>query len=115
MLVTPQDIYEALDEPINDIINTIHYIVDRTPPELSADLLEKGALMTGGGSLINGLSQRIEDRLGISVRVSDNPIAAIVIGTGKALSSIESLEIDETSYSDARRKTIENQEMLRRR
>lgn len=115
VLVTPQDIYQALNKPVNSILNAIHYIVDKTPPELSADLLIKGAVMTGGASLLDGLDKRIEDMIGIKVNIADNPIASVVNGTGKALSSVSKLEIEESSYSDARRKIVENQEMLRRR
>lgn len=115
VLVTSQDIYEALNDPVRKIVNTVHDIVDKTPPELSADLLEKGALMTGGASLLKGLDQRIEYRIGISVKVAENAVATVVMGTGKALANIDRLEIEESSYSDARRKSVENQEMLRRR
>ena len=71
--------------------------------------------MTGGASLLDGLDKRIEDMIGIKVKIADNPVASVVNGTGKALSSVSKLEIEESSYSDARRKIVENQEMLRRR
>lgn len=115
VLVNSMDIYEALYEPIKEILDVILYIVDKTPPELSADLLEKGAVMTGGGSLIKGLNHRIEDMLGINVTIADEPLSSVVKGTGKALESIDELELKESSFSDARRKTVEKQEMLRKR
>lgn len=115
VLVNSEDVYEALYKPLNQIVDAIHYIVDKTPPELSADLLERGGLMTGGTSLIKDLPNLIEDRIGISIRVADEPITAVVRGTGKALQTIGKFKIEESSFEDARRKTIEQEEMLRRR
>lgn len=115
VFVTSTDIYEAMEKPLNKIVETCHYVLDKTPPELTADLFEKGALLTGGGALIKGLAERIEDRIGIPVRLAENPVAAVVRGTGKALQWINKLETDDKSYSDARRKSIEKREALRRR
>lgn len=115
VFVTPIDIKDALEKPINEIIDAVHYVLDKTPPELAADLFEKGALMTGGGSLIKNLDKRIEESIGIKVRLSDTPIAAVVKGTGKSLQWIEKLETDDSSYSEARRRALEEKEILRRR
>ncbi|MEB3429967.1 rod shape-determining protein [Citroniella saccharovorans] len=70
--------------------------------------------MTGGGSLVKGLSQRIMDRIGIDVKVSEEAISAVVKGTGKALSWISKLESDNQSYEDARRQILEEKQRLRR-
>ncbi|MDO5689334.1 MAG: rod shape-determining protein [Tissierellia bacterium] len=115
VFVTSTDIAEALERPLNEIVDTVHYVLDKTPPELAADLFERGALMTGGGSLIPGLDKKIEDRIGINVRLSDGPISAVVKGTGKSLQWINKLDTDDSSYSEARRRSLEERELLRRR
>lgn len=114
VFVTPLDVLEALESPINEIINACYYVLDKTPPEIASDLFEKGAIMTGGGSLVKGLSQRIMDRIGIDVKVSEEAISAVVKGTGKALSWISKLESDNQSYEDARRQILEEKQRLRR-
>lgn len=115
VFVTSTDIAEALEKPLKEIINAVHYALDRTPPELAADLFERGALMTGGGSLIPGLDQKIESSIGIPVRVAEGPISAVVRGTGKSLQWISKLDSDESSQSEARRRALEESENLRRR
>ncbi|WP_425538200.1 rod shape-determining protein [Microaceticoccus formicicus] len=115
VFVTSTDISEALEKPLDNIVDAVHYVLDKTPPELAADLFERGALMTGGGSLIPGLDRRIEDRIGISVRLADGPVSAVVKGTGKSLQWINKLDSDDSSYSEARRRALEERERLRRR
>lgn len=84
ILVEPEEIMEALDEPINSIIGTIKSVLERTPPELVADIIERGIVLTGGGALLTGLDKKIACSIGIPVRVTDDPISCVVIGTGRA-------------------------------
>lgn len=115
VVVSSKDITEALEHPLNKIVEAIHQVLADTPPELAADLYDRGILLAGGGALIRGLVQKIQDRIGIEVHISDNPLTAVVRGTGRALSWIRKLESgDEVHYNDARR-IIMQREALRKR
>lgn len=107
VFVTSSDIAEALNKPLNQIVETVHSVLEQTPPELAADLFERGAIMTGGSSLIKGLDKRIEDRIGIKVQIADNPVLAVVRGTGKSLNWIEKLDSSEMGEESMRKKAIE--------
>ena len=74
---------ECLMELFYTIIDSIKVILERTPPELAADIFDRGIVMTGGGSLLNGLDQLIEEKTGITTMVAEDPLTAVAIGTGK--------------------------------
>ncbi|KNF09702.1 rod shape-determining protein MreB [Gottschalkia purinilytica] len=90
--VTSDEMLEALQEPVTAIADVVHSVLEKTPPELAADIGNKGMVMTGGGSLLHGLDKLIEERTGISVTIADDPISCVAVGTGKSLASIEFLE-----------------------
>lgn len=90
--ITSKQMMEALEEPLQAICETIHGVLERTPPELAADIGNSGIVLTGGGALLNGLDKRISERTGIPVVVAENPKSCVAIGTGKALNSIDILE-----------------------
>lgn len=113
--ISSSDVANALKEPIQKIIDTIHEVLSETPPELSSDLFDRGILLTGGGSLIRGLDEKIRTRLGLPVRYSDNPETAVVRGTGRALSWIRKLNPGEEVLADSTRKQIIQRESLRKR
>ncbi len=92
IIVTSTEMLEALDECAEQIVVTAHNVMEKTPPELSADISDSGIIMTGGGSLLYGLDKRIEERLGIKVIVADEPLACVAKGTGSALGSLDLLE-----------------------
>ncbi len=83
-----EEIQEALDETINQIVDAIMQTLEITPPELSADVFESGIILAGGGSLLRGLSNRIEQKTGIQVRRAEQPLDCVVMGSGKALEDI---------------------------
>ncbi len=85
---------EALEEPVSQIIETVHSVLEKTPPELAADIGDKGIVMTGGGGLLYGLDKLIMEKTGIKANVVDNPIGAVAIGTGRALEWVNLLESD---------------------
>ncbi|NLX63004.1 MAG: rod shape-determining protein MreB [Tissierellia bacterium] len=93
--VASSEMLEAMEEPIAQILETVHSVLERTPPELTADIGNKGIYMTGGGALLNGLSRLISEKTGIDTYVVDDPISAVAVGTGRALDWIKYL----TSYS----------------
>jgi len=89
--VSSEEIREALAEPINTIVDAVKNTLERTPPELAADIMDGGIVMAGGGSQLQGLDTLLHAETGLPVRLADNPETAIVLGTGKVLESIELL------------------------
>lgn len=90
--VTSDEIYEALSECAERIVEGVHGVLEETPPELSADISERGIYITGGGGLINGLDKLIEEKTGIPVMIAEDAQSCVAVGTGKALNHIELLE-----------------------
>jgi rod shape-determining protein MreB len=90
--ITSKQMMEALEEPLQTICETVHNVLERTPPELAADIGNSGIVLTGGGALLEGIDKRISERTGIPVRIAENPKSCVAIGTGKALNSIDMLE-----------------------
>ena len=90
--VSSEEIRESLAEPIAQIVEAIRITLERTPPELSADLMEKGLIMAGGGSLLRGLEKLISEETGLPVHVSEDPLTAVAMGTGKVLSELHYLK-----------------------
>ena len=86
-----EEIEEAVEETINQIVDSILQTLEGTPPELSADVFESGITLAGGGSLLKGLSNRIEQKTGIKIRRAEHPLDCVVMGSGKALENIELL------------------------
>ena len=83
IVVTSDETLEALREPAMQIVDAVHNVLERTPPELAADIFDRGIVMTGGGALLNGLDQLIEEKSGITTMVAEDPLTAVAIGTGK--------------------------------
>lgn len=97
LTVTSTEIMEALEEPISSIVEVVHSVLERTPPELAADISDRGIVMTGGGSLIYGLDKLIQEKTGINIIVADEAISCVALGTGKALENIEAIEQSENN------------------
>lgn len=81
--ITSEETEEALHEAVDNIIEAIHSVLEQTPPELASDIAERGIVLTGGGSLLNGLDQLIESKTDIPVITADEPLTCVAIGTGK--------------------------------
>lgn len=90
--VTSEEIYEALKEAAEKIVEGVHSVLEETPPELVADISERGIYITGGGGLVDGLDKLIEEKTGIAVMIAEDAQSCVAIGTGKALNHIELLE-----------------------
>jgi rod shape-determining protein MreB len=89
--ITSEEIREALQEPLRAILETTKVSLERTPPELSADLIDQGIVMAGGGSLLRGIDKLISEETGLPVHIADDPVTAVVCGTGKVLNEIRYL------------------------
>ena len=89
--VTDSEVREALAEPISQIVETVRQALERTPPELSADIMDKGIVLSGGGALIRNLDQRLREETGLPVVQADDPLCSVVLGTGRLLEDIDLL------------------------
>ena len=89
--VNSAEMLEALEEPASMIIDAVHSVLENTPPELSADISDKGILMTGGGCLIDGLDKLIASKTGIDVRVADDAVSCVAFGCGNVLDNLDVL------------------------
>ena len=81
-----------LDQSAEQIVEAVHSILEKTPPELSADISDRGIYMTGGGCLIDGLDKLLQERTGINVMVAQDSVSCVALGTGKALDNLDLLE-----------------------
>jgi rod shape-determining protein MreB and related proteins len=91
LTVTDSEIREALTEPISIIVNAVRVALERTPPELSADIVDRGIVLTGGGSLLKNLDKLLREETGLPVAVAEDPLSSVVLGTGKMLSDFDLL------------------------
>jgi rod shape-determining protein MreB len=92
IVVSTSELREAVEEPVQAICDAIKYTLDRTPPELAADMMGKGIVITGGGSLLHGLDARIAAEIGMPVRRAKNPLYTVVLGSGQCLDEFEALK-----------------------
>ena len=86
------EMLEALIEPAMMIVDAVHSVLERTPPELAADISDKGIYMTGGGCLIDGLDKLLQEKTGINVMIAQDSISCVALGTGKALDNLDTLD-----------------------
>lgn len=89
--LTTEHVREALAEPISAIVDAVKTTLDKTPPELAADIMEDGITITGGGALIGGLDARLTHETGMPIRVANEPLYSVVIGSGRALENIDAM------------------------
>ena len=92
LVISDDEIREALSEPIGTIIETVRLALERTPPELASDIVDKGIVLAGGGSLLRGLDILLREQTGLPVTLAEDPITAVVLGTGMVLESPDLLK-----------------------
>ena len=81
--ITSDETEEALREPTGQVVEAIHAVLEKTPPELAADIADRGIVLTGGGSLLHGLEQLVEEKTGITTVTAEDPMSVVAVGTGK--------------------------------
>lgn len=91
VVVDADEVREALADPINEIVEAVKLALERTPPELAADIVDKGIVLTGGGALLKNLDILLREETGLPVMLSEDPLTAVVMGAGKALDQVSSL------------------------
>jgi len=90
--INSSEMLEALQEPADMIIDAVHSVLEKTPPELAADISDKGIYMTGGGCLIDGLDKLLQERTGINVMIAQDAVSCVALGTGKALDNLDYID-----------------------
>jgi rod shape-determining protein MreB len=90
--ITSEEVREALSNPLTSIVEAIKQTLERTPPELAADIVDNGIVLTGGGALLGGLDTLISDATGLPVSVAEDPLTCVVLGSGKALDELDLLK-----------------------
>jgi rod shape-determining protein MreB len=91
LTITSQEIREALLEPISTIVDSVRVALERCPPELSADLVDRGLVLAGGGALLRGLDKLLTEETGLPVHLAEDPLSAVAEGTGRALQELSFL------------------------
>ncbi len=89
---TSADSFQAMSEPITAIIDGIKSVLERTPPELASDIVDKGIILTGGGSLLNGFTKLLREETGIPIHLAEDPLSCVVLGAGKIMESMDGLK-----------------------
>jgi len=92
LVITDDEIRDALSECVGTIVNAVRVALERTPPELSADIVDKGIVITGGGSMLRNLDKRIREETSLPVTLAEDPLSSVVLGTGKMLSDFNLLK-----------------------
>src|SRR4051794_35172634 len=92
VVVSTHEIRDAIEEPVAQIVEAVKVTLDKTPPELAADIMEQGIVLTGGGALLKGLDARLSTETGMPIVVADNPLLSVAIGGGQFLEEFEALK-----------------------
>ena len=92
IVVTAEEIRRAMDEPVNAIVDAVKATLDRTPPELSGDIMDRGVMLTGGGALLKGLDERLRHETGMPILIADRPLDCVVLGSGKCVEEFDALQ-----------------------
>ena len=93
IVLTSPDVREAIEEPVQAIVDAVKLTLDKTPPELAADIMERGIVLTGGGALLKGLDQRLATETGMPIVTADRPLQSVVLGSGACLEEFEILHV----------------------
>ncbi len=91
VVITDEEIRESLSEPVSAIVETVRGALERTPPELAADIVDRGIVLAGGGGLLRGIDVLLKEETGLPVTVAEDPLSAVVMGTGKVLDELDLL------------------------
>jgi len=96
LTITSEEIREALREPVSAIVDAVRVCLERTLPELSADIVDRGVVLAGGGALLRGIDQLLSKETGLHVTVAEDPLTAVVLGTGRYLEGLKDFQDEET-------------------
>ncbi|MGZ5384180.1 MAG: rod shape-determining protein [Acidimicrobiia bacterium] len=92
IVLSSPEIREAIEEPVQQTVDAVKFTLDKTPPELAADIMERGIVMTGGGALLHGIDERLAYETGMPIVTADRPLQSVVVGSGKCLEEFDALQ-----------------------
>ena len=92
IVVSAEEIRKAIEEPVNSIIDAVKTTLDKCPPELSGDIMDRGIVITGGGALLKGLDERLRHETGMPIHLTDRPLDSVALGSGKCVEEFEALQ-----------------------
>lgn len=92
VVLTSPEIREAIEEPVQQVVDAVKYTLDKTPPELSADIIDRGIVVTGGGGLLRGIGERLAHETGMPIVSADRPLQSVVLGSGRCLEEFDTLQ-----------------------
>ena len=92
VVISAAEVRRAIEDPLNLIIDAVKSTLDKCPPELAGDVMDRGIALTGGGALLRGLDQRIREETGMPVLLADSPLESVVMGTGKCVEDFDTLQ-----------------------
>jgi rod shape-determining protein MreB len=92
IVVSTEEIRDAIEEPVSSIVDAVKVTLDKTPPELAADIMEQGIVLAGGGALLHGLDARLQHETGMPILIADNPLHCVAIGSGRSLEELNALK-----------------------
>ena len=101
VVLSSEQVREALEEPVSQIVEAVKVTLDRTPPELASDIMDRGIVLAGGGSLLNGLDERLRDETEMPIHLADSPLTCVAVGSGR---SLEEFEVMRRSSQGAKRR-----------
>ena len=90
--ISSEEVMEAIAEPVNTIVESVKIALERTPPELASDIVDRGIVLAGGGALLKNLDKLLREETGLPIIIADSPLTAVVMGSGKALDELDLLK-----------------------
>src|ERR687896_333473 len=103
VVLTSEEVRHALEEPLQAIVDAVKETLDRTPPELAADIMDRGIMMAGGGSLLQGLDERLRDETQMPAHLAESPLTCVAVGSGRSLEEFEAIHRSNRNRSNHRR------------
>src|SRR5216117_2700926 len=91
IVISAEEVRHAIEEPVSTIVDAVKTTLDKCPPELAGDVMDRGIALTGGGALLRGLDERLRDETGMPIHMADNPLDSVVLGTGKCVEDFDTL------------------------
>jgi len=92
IVVSAAEIRKAIDEPVNAIVDAVKTTLDKCPPELAGDIMDRGIVLTGGGALLKGLDERLRHETGMPIHITERPLDSVAMGSGKCIEEFEALQ-----------------------
>jgi len=104
VVLTSEEIRQALEEPLSQIIEAVKETLDRTPPELASDIMDRGIMLAGGGALLQGLDQRLREETQMPAHLAESPLTCVAVGSGRSLEEFEAIHRSNRNSRSRRRR-----------